>query len=155
MSSLCGTLLVHLLVLQAINPILEYIKRGLVRDRDAFQVHLQAILDRVSQQPMAGPPLGATNGASVITTNAELEVWTSTAVDCTEQYKRLGLAEAGGCRFCVASVNCLMPHLLTAQGDPSHVQAVGVSRSACLLPWGLPSRCLILASMAGVLCRCG
>ncbi|KAK9809368.1 hypothetical protein WJX73_009107 [Symbiochloris irregularis] len=59
---------------KAINPILEYIKRGLVRDRDAFQVHLQAILDRVSQQPVAGPPLGAANGASVITTNAELEM---------------------------------------------------------------------------------
>lgn len=67
--------------MQAINPILEYIKRGLVRDRDSFQVHLQRILDRVSQQPASATI--ASNGVvphhstSVITTNAELEVrWT-------------------------------------------------------------------------------
>ena len=68
-------LLFLLLMSQAINPILEYIKRGLVRDRDAFQVHLQAILDRVSQQPVAGALSSApANGATIITTNAELEV---------------------------------------------------------------------------------
>ena len=63
--------------MQAINPILEYIKRGLVRDRDTFQKHLQGILDRVSQQPVTGtaaPPQSGAHMAAAITTNAELEV---------------------------------------------------------------------------------
>ena len=58
---------------------MEYIKRQLVRDKDSFQVHLQSILDRVSQQPPLSSRL-TQNGAAhttIITTNAELEVcWT-------------------------------------------------------------------------------
>ena len=61
--------------MQAIGPILEYIKHGLVRDRDSFQLHLQTILERVSQQPPARSlHQNGTHPTTIITTNAELEV---------------------------------------------------------------------------------